>query len=181
MNNGQKTAAKWIYFLFIFAMVVLCVLAVVWPHGENNFQRGVTIYYPVANSEIGQDFMVNGSVYAKEGIEKAELVFEPFGETFPIQRETITYEGKTLLTLSTFKNEVVLQGEGPADIRVKIYTPSGKTYALNALSVDIKKGALATTFKMFSPMHLIPLGVLVLVFFLMLWLYRKKPGRSVGW
>ncbi len=178
MDGKKKQAAKWIYFLYIFVMVLLCTLSVVLPHGQNDFNRGVTIYYPAANSEMGQDFTVNGSVYARDGITSAEMVFLPSGETFPIARETITYHGKTLLTLSTFKNEVALSGEGPTDMQVNITTETGETFTLDALAFDVKQGASAVVFKMFSPMHLIPLGVLVAVFFLMLWLYRKKPSEK---
>ncbi|MEX1307768.1 MAG: TIGR02206 family membrane protein [Eubacteriales bacterium] len=177
MNTTQKKASKWIYFSFIFIMVLLCTLAIVSPHGDNDFVRGATIYYPAQDSEIGQTFMVNGSIYAKDGIASAEMVFLPSGERFPIERETIEYDGKTLMTLSTFKNEVTLSSEGAMGMQVNMVTTTGETYTLDALSFEVKQGALAQAFRMFSPMHLIPLAVLLGVFFLMLWLYRRKPSE----
>ena len=158
-------------------ITIICLVGALIPAKDNTWENGATIYYPDNGAVVGHDFMVNGNVYHKNGIDQVSLVFEPSADLFPVERETITHGNKTLLTLSTFKTPITIQKSGKYKIGVAV-TSNGKTSVIDTIELTVEDGVISKVFKMFSINHLAALGVLCLIFFAMIMVYSKKPTPS---
>jgi len=177
MGNKTMKAVKGIFFVYLAAMLIMCLVGALVPAKDNTWERGATIYYPDSGAVVGQDFKVNGSVYSKEEIKSAELLFEPSEYSIPIEREKIVYDGETLLTLSTFKNAVSVPEDGDYRISVKIITDA-EEMIIDTVDITVKDGTISKAFEMFSFDHIAALVVLCLIFAAMMLVYKKHPTEK---
>ena len=131
MAAGKKPF-KIVIALYIIIYAAACIWGAAVPAYGNSYERGGTIYFPKEGSIVSGEFKVNGSVFAKDGVKSAYLVLEGAQgkKNYEISRETITYKGETLLTLSTFKNSIQAQN-GTYNIFIELTDEKGGDFYIS--------------------------------------------------
>ena len=176
----KNKAFKTVIFIYIAVFYLACIFGAAVPAHCNSYERGSTIYFPKDGDTVSGEFRVNGSVYAKDGIEGARLVLDGGADrrAYDINREKITYKGETLLTLSTFKN-AIRAADGTYNIFIELTDSKGVVTEFPAKSITVDAAAPDTSFKMFAIQHLVPLGILTALFITVLSVFKKKADAHV--
>ena len=176
MNIKNKKLFFGLFTSYILLILVLCAVGAI-PAGSNTWEQGAAIYFPYENKVVGNEFNIIGSAYSKEDIESVELKIEPDGIIIPVEMEKIYYEGEEILTLSSFVTSVSLDGYGDFSAKV-IITDSTGMYEYDEVAFKISKINTTASFEMFSIQHLLALMAVLIVYLILLFIYKKYPKNK---
>ena len=168
---------KIIIFIYIAVYALACVYGAAVPAAGNSYERGATIYFPQDGDVVAGGFKINGSVYALDGVKSARLIMDDGVQeiSYDIEREKITYDGETLLTLSTFKNSIEAK-DAEYKVYIELTENDGTASIFPAKTITVDSQAKDTSFAMFGIQHIIPLAVLTALFTAIFILFKKKKA-----
>jgi len=175
MSIKNKKLFFSLFALYIAVMLLMCAIGTI-PAGSNTWSKGAKIYFPYSEKATGGQIEVKGSAYSKDGIENIELRIMPENKELPIEREKIYYRGEIILTLSTFSVPVSLE-DGEHTLSV-IVTDSSGTYEFDKLIFTSDSHMSTSGFKMFSLQHIIALSLVIILYIVILLLYKKYPTEK---
>ncbi len=130
---------------------------------------GIRIRSPEAAVPLDRSFIVSGDAWMRAGIERIEVTAAPVDRTgpspltFPAARDLVRYRGEPIFPLSTWSVRIELPSDGLWEIRAAASAPDGRKASTAGRAVRVRAGTLPREFKSWSPEHLAPLAIILLV------------------
>ncbi len=131
--------------------------------------NGIRIRSPERDSTVGRELQVSGDAWMKAGIAKIEVVAtlgdNPAGKEVvaTATRDAVRYRGDILYLLSSWSAHLELPSDGEWHLSAVASSPSGETVNSSLRAVRVRFGARSQVFKNWSPAHLIPLALILLL------------------
>ena len=170
--KNKKLFFTW-FVLYIVIMIGFCVVGAI-PKGRNTWQKGGKIYFPYQKQVVGNEFDLIGGAYSKDDIKNIEVRIVSGDISIPVEQEKIFYDGEEVFTLSTFKAPVRLSDEGEYTASIIVADSAGE-YEFDEIKFTVDANLNTSSFEMFSNQHFISLLSVLVLYIVILVLYKKYP------
>jgi hypothetical integral membrane protein (TIGR02206 family) len=146
--------------------------------------EGVRIHSPQQGLLQDRSLVVAGDAWARRGVASVRVEAIPADQratgilSFPAARDAVTARGVTLFRLSSWSARVTLPGDGRWTLRAVSVDTAGRETATPPRELGVRAGAPTLQFRSWTPEHLVPIAIIVLVS-VGLGLFARPGGERV--
>jgi hypothetical integral membrane protein (TIGR02206 family) len=131
---------------------------------------GARVKSPDGSVVLDRSFVASGDAWMREGIARVVVTAAPLGgdrrgETIAVEaaRDAVRYHGQVQFLLSTWSATVQLPSDGRWELRAEVEGNGGGRSRAGSRVLDVRAGSPAREFRSWTPAHLVPLALIVVV------------------